>query len=226
MLLLFSPFLKFSQCSLAVVTLWIFVFFYPNNFLQFNINKFSTIFFLNLFILPFFRCVCSHLLLLKNSMSVMDDWMSVCLCVLHFIFISVYIIIYIFILLKFQFFSSLFVNSFFDYYFFFFVFLILITFLHSFLYFRRFFFCVVVFCFAKANIFCVLLFFLNIFIWIFRFVRYIFSVQQYITSSLSKIYPCILRCFAYFSLDSCVHVNNISLNSRIWVCASVVDACV
>lgn len=82
--------------------------------------NFLRFFFLNLFILPFFRCVCSHLLLLKNSMSVMDDWMSVCLCVLHFIFISVYIIIYIFILLKFQFFSSLFVNSFFDYYFFFF----------------------------------------------------------------------------------------------------------
>lgn len=36
----------------------------------------------------------------------------------------------------------------------------------------------------------------------FWFLRYIHFVQQYITSSLSKIYPCTLcvRCFAYFSL--------------------------
>lgn len=43
----------------------------------------------------------------------------------------------------------------------------------------------------------------------FWFLRYIHFVQQYITSSLSKIYPCTLRCFAYFR---CIHVYVVFVN--------------
>lgn len=52
----------------------------------------------------------------------------------------------------------------------------------------------------------------------FWFLRYIHSVQQYITSSLSKIYPCTLRCFAYSFSHSLALSRAVSFSCSVCVC--------
>lgn len=52
----------------------------------------------------------------------------------------------------------------------------------------------------------------------FWFLRYIHFVQQYITSSLSKIYPCTLRCFAYFFSHSLALSRAVSFSCSVCAC--------